>query len=511
MQVQKLESEFREILTEFEHEQAKLGTKHYLVACSGGADSLALWQLLASNLALAKHVTLVHIWHNLRKEAEFEYYNLKTQVDALQGQLLAFSVDVNAYAKVMHFSEEVTARELRRMAFSWASTYYTKVEHNSCYLCLAQHLDDQAETVFNHCLKGTGMRGLAGIWPLKEHCVDLEAIKLAAQADYIQIIPEADIAKAELEHFLDTQTDDLTYTAWRPLLKFTKADLLAYVKARGLNYADDQSNKDTRYERNFLRQTILPAVLTGFPKAASKLANLASLAQTELEVTDYLLQTNLELNKQVVNLSKSINLPGKDQALAITFQPDSTSILPIKLVQFYWQRLLAELLPDLLITQRQLKVVESFILKAWTKPSKQIQFFSLNKQTIVVLLDRCLVVYVSPDLHLADKKLATDLVIAKCKPFFLAYYGKLLPLASNWPQYFELIGDLPASLELRAAQKGDYLLVEQKQLALEAYFKRLPLPSFLYSELLVLVKKNTQHVQHLFFRNLRKKVEFKAK
>jgi len=95
------------------------------------------------------------------------------------------------------------------------------------YVVLAHHLDDQVETVFLNLLRGSGVRGLAGM-PMAR-------------------------GGGEGPRLL------------RPLLEVPRAVILDYARARGLQWVEDESNRDPALTRNFLRQEILPRIEARFP------------------------------------------------------------------------------------------------------------------------------------------------------------------------------------------------------------------------------------------------------
>jgi tRNA(Ile)-lysidine synthase len=111
----------------------------------------------------------------------------------------------------------------------------------------AHHADDQAETVLFRALRGTGIRGLAGI-------------------------PE------------------LRGPYWRPLLGFHREELETYARAVGLRWRDDPSNRDVRFARNELRHRVLPFIEAGAaPHARRALLGLAHRARQEEEGWESLL------------------------------------------------------------------------------------------------------------------------------------------------------------------------------------------------------------------------------
>lgn len=108
---------------------------------------------------------------------------------------------------------------------------------------LAQHRDDQAETLLFRLMRGAGVRGLAGM-PVSRALGD--------------------------GHLL------------RPLLDVARQDLEAYAREQGLDWVEDPSNQDTRLDRNYLRQIVLPALVSRWPRALGGMVRSAAhLAEGE--------------------------------------------------------------------------------------------------------------------------------------------------------------------------------------------------------------------------------------
>ncbi len=119
---------------------------------------------------------------------------------------------------------EAAARRLRYQVFSTCT---------ADWLALAQHRDDQAETLLLNLLRGAGVAGAAGM-PVER--------RLGAQCRLI-----------------------------RPLLDVPRREIEAYAQAHGLRWVDDDSNEDRHFRRNFLRHDILPPLEQHFPGASAAL------------------------------------------------------------------------------------------------------------------------------------------------------------------------------------------------------------------------------------------------
>lgn len=130
-------------------------------------------------------------------------------------------------------------------------------------LATAHHLDDQAETFLLALKRGSGIKGLSA----------MQAV-----------------------NFLQN------FTVFRPLLTFSKAELLAYAKAHQLQWIEDESNANNRYDRNFLRNKILPLLNQRWQQFSEMVARSAQHCAEQQELIQELL--NDELTK---NIGEKIN------------------------------------------------------------------------------------------------------------------------------------------------------------------------------------------------------------
>ena len=216
-----------------------------LVAYSGGLDSHTLLHLLA---ALREDqplvVRAVHVNHGLQPEAEAWSTHCQTVCEALAVPLQVVCADARPAPGE---SPEAAARRVRYAACA-------RLLQAGEELITAHTADDQAETLLLRLLRGSGTAGSVGIHArraLGEH----------------QVI--------------------------RPLLGFTRAALRAYAERARLQWIEDPSNRELRYDRNFVREQVLPVLQQRWPAAAVTLARaaanfadgaavLASLAQQDL-------------------------------------------------------------------------------------------------------------------------------------------------------------------------------------------------------------------------------------
>lgn len=213
-------------------------TTRLVIAVSGGADSLALLHVLytlAEALRLTLHVATLD--HGLRGEAGAD--DAQFVVDTAQ----AWGLPVTA-GKVA-LDPHAPGLEARARAARYA--FLAEVARNvgATYIIVAQHADDQAETVLMRLLRGTGTSGLAGM-------------RVAAP------LPGA---------------NDLTLL--RPLLSVTRAEIDAYCVEHHLQPRQDATNTDLTYLRNRIRLETLPYLRRLNPQVTQALNRLAQIAADE--------------------------------------------------------------------------------------------------------------------------------------------------------------------------------------------------------------------------------------
>lgn len=230
-----------------------------VVAVSGGADSMVLWDML---VRLARWPLLVwHLDHGLRAEAPRDAELIHDQAAHYQvlglapGRIIVEQAQVADLARQWHLSLEAAGRRYR-----YARLAMVAHAHGAGAVLTAHHRDDQSETVLANLLRGAGPVGAAGIAP-----------------------------RRPLGHGV---------VLLRPLLDSTRVDLRAYASAHGLRWLEDTSNQDHRHRRNRLRQVVLPALEAETPGIAAALAGLGACSRTiasELEaVVDAVWQPALD-------------------------------------------------------------------------------------------------------------------------------------------------------------------------------------------------------------------------
>jgi len=216
------------------------------VALSGGLDSSLLLTLAVE--AARRHprpLRALHVHHGLQSAADDFERHCRRLCSRLGVPLHVERVAVDLDAGK---GREGAAREARYAVFAQRVT-------PGDTLWLAQHRDDQAETFLLAALRGSGVRGLAGM------------------------------AKQRAWH--ERQIE-------RPLLAVSRANLEAEATQRGLAWVDDPSNDDETLDRNFLRRSVLPLLAARWPHVGGALSRSATLAGDADDLLGELAELDLE-------------------------------------------------------------------------------------------------------------------------------------------------------------------------------------------------------------------------
>jgi tRNA(Ile)-lysidine synthase len=212
----------------------------YWVAYSGGVDSHALLHILARHRrALSAPVAAVHVNHQIQHQSGDWELHCRDVCTELEVPFSVLRVDGR---RRRGESPEAAARTARYRGLSeWLA--------DDAVLLTGQHRDDQAETLLLQLFRGAGPRGLA-------------AMPVSAPFGRGRLV--------------------------RPLLGFGRRDIEVYAHRQRLRWVEDPSNTDTRYDRNLLRQRILPALAERWPAISSVLSRAASLQSDYAELADAL-------------------------------------------------------------------------------------------------------------------------------------------------------------------------------------------------------------------------------
>jgi tRNA(Ile)-lysidine synthase len=213
----------------------------FCVALSGGLDSVALLTALAGQA----RVRAIHVNHGLHPNAKRWSAHCRALCAKLKVPLTVVTTQVS---RRRGESLEAEARKARYAVFA------ARLRAGEALLT-AHHEDDQLETVLLQLLRGAGVAGLSGM----PECVPFASGWLA-----------------------------------RPLLSRTRAELEAWVRSRGVEWIEDDTNADERLDRNYLRRQVLPLVRARWPSAAATVARSARHAAEAKGLLDALARADVE-------------------------------------------------------------------------------------------------------------------------------------------------------------------------------------------------------------------------
>ncbi|ABA88247.1 tRNA(Ile) lysidine-34 synthase, putative [Syntrophotalea carbinolica DSM 2380] len=242
-----------------------------LVGLSGGADSMVLLDVLlhvADSLQLA--ILAAHLDHGMRPESADDAAFVARFCRRRDVPLTVGHRDVPALARQHKQGLEEAAREARREFLQQTA----RVE--GCrFIALGHHRNDQVETFLHRLLRGSGLSGLAGM-------------------------------RLRSGPFI------------RPLLSFSRQDILAYLDDHQIPHVEDASNADTVFTRNRLRHELLPRLRDFNPRIEEHLARLSRRIAVEedywTEQVDAYLESSCEEGDDGLWLSRQ-GLTGLHPAL----------------------------------------------------------------------------------------------------------------------------------------------------------------------------------------------------
>jgi tRNA(Ile)-lysidine synthase len=210
---------------------------------SGGADSVAMLRIFAGlRTKLGIFIYVLHFNHQLRGvDADEDERFVRALADQFEFAFVSGRANVAGEAKLERRNVEDAARRLRYKFFNSAAE-----THGLNRVAVAHTADDQAETVLSHLLRGSGITGLAGIYPVAG-----------------QII--------------------------RPLLESNREELREFLRGIGQTWHEDLTNQDTSHMRSRIRHQLIPLLLRDFDSAAvTRLARLAMHAREDETFWRYL-------------------------------------------------------------------------------------------------------------------------------------------------------------------------------------------------------------------------------
>ncbi len=230
-----------------------------LLGLSGGLDSCVLLHLLAATkqtIPFKLHAMHVHHGLSVNADAWADFCLQQCKLLNVPLQIVRVNIDENTQLGV-----EGAARRLR-----YEALFSIKLdEEQPDFVVTAHHQDDQAETLLLQLFRGAGVKGLAS---------------MAAVDKFRRLL--------------------------RPLLEVSRQTLQDYATQHQIRWCEDESNNDTRYERNFVRNNVMPVLEIRYPAVKSVLARSAS----HLAEASDLLDTLAEIDAETLRFNNSLCLQG---------------------------------------------------------------------------------------------------------------------------------------------------------------------------------------------------------
>jgi tRNA(Ile)-lysidine synthase len=242
-----------------------LQARCWYIAYSGGLDSHVLLHALASLAKQNPHfppLIAVHVNHQIQSSADDWELHCQQQAEFLNVKYLSFRVNLDTAANI-----EEQARKARYQVFA------ELLKEDDC-IFFAHHQQDQIETFFYRLFRGAGLKGL-------------------------QSIPaERTLGNGQLV---------------RPFLCCERTALENYALSNALNYVNDPSNKDERYDRNFIRHQLLPVIRNRWPSFQNVIQRVIDHLQEAGDLLDELARDDLQSLEVKNGIAPSLGLAGMEK------------------------------------------------------------------------------------------------------------------------------------------------------------------------------------------------------
>lgn len=240
------------------------------IAFSGGLDSSVLLNLISDQVIPKDRITALHINHGINNDSDkWEEFCAQT-ADGL-------GVDFKSWKlkDLDKISEDILRNKRHEMFKSWA-------DHNDLIIT-GHHLDDHIETVLFRLFRGTGIQGLEGI---------------------------REISKVR----------DINF--YRPFLKNKKKEILKYAQEHNLSWVEDDSNRESQFSRNMIRNDLMPKIISRWPSIGKSIVKLSEEAKWNQKIlTDIAREdlANIDARKDKINMQRLKSLSNERQKNAIVF------------------------------------------------------------------------------------------------------------------------------------------------------------------------------------------------
>ncbi len=293
-----------------------------LAALSGGADSVFLLHFLNKYKKKFKiEIGAAHLNHLLRgKDSERDEQFCKAVCFELSVPIYVYRRNVKAYSKKNKISLEAAGRKIRY-------SFFEKISKEKGYnkIVTAHNADDNAETVLLNLIKGTGLKGISGIPVKRKNIV-------------------------------------------RPILSLTKKEILDYLEENKFEFRVDESNLTNDFERNFIRNEIVPGIIKNLNP----------------NLFNSVLTTSLNLQRLNLWISGIVNDVKKD----VSIKQKKSVFIPITLIKKYNEFIISYAVKEIIDENFSVKLESGDIKKLLSLIKKQAGKSEELSQNLIALKER---------------------------------------------------------------------------------------------------------------------------
>ena len=285
-------SEGKRIYTLFESAVAECKMRGHieggtLIGLSGGADSVMLTLLLLEykkREGITSPTLAVHINHGIRgEEAERDEDFARKFAESLELEFVIRRIDVPALARKSGRGLEEEAREARYSCFKDIISGRSDISS----IALGHNATDNLETVIFNMMRGSGLRGISGIPPVRDNI-------------------------------------------FRPMLYIPKADIVSLLVALGIDFVTDSTNKDTAYTRNYIRHEIIPRLSRLAVSPEHSVTRLAQNLRCDSDYIDSAARNFISSHKGEPSLTALLSLHSAVLSRVVSAMVDEASGRPLE-------------------------------------------------------------------------------------------------------------------------------------------------------------------------------------
>jgi tRNA(Ile)-lysidine synthase len=305
----------RNLLTEWRKLGLPFDDKTFVVAISGGADSVSLavaLNELRDRKKLNLRFVLAHFNHNLRGDESLEDENFVKELAAKFDFELAIGLQ-NSESKIEN--QKGNLEQNARLA-RYAFLDETAKNVSAVAILTAHTLNDQAETFLLNLIRGSGLDGLSGMKPISSLKSEVSILKSQKQ-----------ISKLDDESKIQNPKSKIQLV--RPLLRWAKReDTENFCLLNEVEFHYDSMNEDLAFRRVRIRKVLLPLLKDFNPKIVETLGKTAALLRENAELLNHsvnLEATDRENESEVENLSSK---DGENDAIEVLLVKDLKNVFP---------------------------------------------------------------------------------------------------------------------------------------------------------------------------------------